>query len=430
MPFMNPLSICKHVISQIKQTLLSPDFIKRFHPENRFVRKRKLSAIQVIFYLLYTSKASMFLNLANIRDDLPNIQFPEITKQAFSKARNAISPMLFKDLFLNSAREFYDQIHKRKTWKGFYLFAVDGSTIQVPKTKKNEDTFGLCRNQHHTRADAMAQISILYDLLEDILIDGAIQKYHYAERKMALEHLKYMEATGLSSNAVLLFDRGYPSYDFYRHISEHGYFYVMRVQEQIKNITQLEKNDTITEYVPSYRKTEPPVKIRVIHVILDDGTDECLVTNLFDPSITVDMFKGLYFLRWGIESKYNELKNQLEVEEFNGATPISVEQELYISFLYMNICAMMKAEADIKISEEDSHKENRFKYQANRAFIIGRMKKRLPQILTGRVEVSSELDRILAESIKRRSQIQPGRKCKRPRIQLRYRHCKNRKTCM
>lgn len=427
---MNPLSICKHVISQIKQTLLSPDFIKRFHPENRFVRKRKLSAIQVIFYLLYTSKASMFLNLANIRDDLPNIQFPEITKQAFSKARNAISPMLFKDLFLNSAREFYDQIHKRKTWKGFYLFAVDGSTIQVPKTKKNEDTFGLCRNQHHTRADAMAQISILYDLLEDILIDGAIQKYHYAERKMALEHLKYMEATGLSSNAVLLFDRGYPSYDFYRHISEHGYFYVMRVQEQIKNITQLEKNDTITEYVPSYRKTEPPVKIRVIHVILDDGTDECLVTNLFDPSITVDMFKGLYFLRWGIESKYNELKNQLEVEEFNGATPISVEQELYISFLYMNICAMMKAEADIKISEEDSHKENRFKYQANRAFIIGRMKKRLPQILTGRVEVSSELDRILAESIKRRSQIQPGRKCKRPRIQLRYRHCKNRKTCM
>ena len=372
----------------------------------------------------------MFLNLANIRDDLPNIQFPEITKQAFSKARNAISPMLFKDLFLNSAREFYDQIHKRKTWKGFYLFAVDGSTIQVPKTKKNEDTFGLCRNQHHTRADAMAQISILYDLLEDILIDGAIQKYHYAERKMALEHLKYMEATGLSSNAVLLFDRGYPSYDFYRHISEHGYFYVMRVQEQIKNITQLEKNDTITEYVPSYRKTEPPVKIRVIHVILDDGTDECLVTNLFDPSITVDMFKGLYFLRWGIESKYNELKNQLEVEEFNGATPISVEQELYISFLYMNICAMMKAEADIKISEEDSHKENRFKYQANRAFIIGRMKKRLPQILTGRVEVSSELDRILAESIKRRSQIQPGRKCKRPRIQLRYRHCKNRKTCM
>lgn len=427
---MNPLSICKHVVSQIKQMLLSPDFIKRFHPENRFVRKRKLSAIQVIFYLLYTSKASMFLNLANIRDDLPNIQFPEITKQAFSKARNAISPMLFKDLFLNSAREFYDQIHKRKTWKGFYLFAVDGSTIQVPKTKKNEDTFGLCRNQHHTRADAMAQISILYDLLEDILIDGAIQKYHYAERKMALEHLKYMEATGLSSNAVLLFDRGYPSYDFYRHISEHGYFYVMRVQEQIKNITQLEKNDTITEYVPSYRKTEPPVKIRVIHVILDDGTDECLVTNLFDPSITVDMFKGLYFLRWGIESKYNELKNQLEVEEFNGATPISVEQELYISFLYMNICAMMKAEADIKISEEDSHKENRFKYQANRAFIIGRMKKRLPQILTGRVEVSSELDRILAESIKRRSQIQPGRKCKRPRIQLRYRHCKNRKTCM
>lgn len=427
---MNPLSICKHVVSQIKQKILSPDFIKNFLPENRFVRKRKLSAMQVIFYLLYTSKASMFLNLANIRDDLPNIQFPEITKQAFSKARNSISPMLFKDLFLHSARGFYDQTHKRKTWKGFHLFAVDGSTIQVPKTKKNEDTFGLCQNQHHAREDTMARISILYDLLEDILVDGTIQKYHYAERKMALEHLKYMETIGLSPNAVLLFDRGYPSYDFYRHISEHGYFYVMRVQGKVKSITQLGKDDAVTEYIPSYRKKESPVKVRVIHVRLDDGTDECLVTNLFDPSITVDMFKELYFLRWGIESKYNELKNQLEVEEFNGATPISVEQELYISFLYMNICAMIKAEADRKISAEDSHKKNRYKYQANRAFILGRMKKRLPQILCGMVKVSSELERILTESVKRRSQIQPGRKCKRPKMQLRYRHCKNRKTCM
>ena len=84
----------------------------------------------------------------------------------------------------------------------------------------------------------------------------------------------------------------------------------------------------------------------------------------------------------------------------------------------------------MKISAEDSHKKNRFKYQANRAFILGRMKKRLPQILSGRVKISSELERILAESVKRRSQIQPDRKCKRPKMQLRYRHCKNRKTCM
>ena len=79
-----------------------------------------------------------------------------------------------------------------------------------------------------------------------------------------MEHLKYRETIGLSSNAVLLFDRGYPSYDFYRHISEHGYFYVMRVQGKVKSITQLGKNDAITEYIPSYRKKEPPVKIRVI----------------------------------------------------------------------------------------------------------------------------------------------------------------------
>lgn len=55
--------------------------------------------------------------------------------------------------------------------------------------------------------------------------------------------------------------------------------------------------------------------MRAIHVTLDDGTDECLVTNLMDPSITLAMLKELYFLRWGIESKHSELKNKLRLEE-------------------------------------------------------------------------------------------------------------------
>lgn len=42
--------------------------------------------LHVIIYLLYSSKASMFQNLSRIRDDLSALSFPDVSKQALSKA--------------------------------------------------------------------------------------------------------------------------------------------------------------------------------------------------------------------------------------------------------------------------------------------------------------------------------------------------------
>lgn len=427
---MSPLLICQNILSGIQKKISSPDFTSIYHEKNRFVRKRKLNIVQVIFYLLYSSKASMFLNLSGIRDDIPDIAFPEVSKQAVSKARNAISPALFRDLFHFSAETFYASHTDRNLWHGYHLFAVDGSTVQVPKTKQNDVYFGVCHNQHKSREDAMAGISVLYDISNDILVDGIIQKYPQAERSAARKHLEYLETVGLSKKQIILFDRGYPSYDLFRYISEKGYFFLMRVQKNTTSLTQLGAADAVTQYLPRERKKEQPVMVRVIHIILDDGTDECLVTNLFDPDLDAELLKELYFYRWGIEGKYNELKNQMELEEFTGATPTSVEQDFYISLLLMNLCALIKADADAAIKKDTETSGNRFQYQANRAFLLGKMKKRLVLMLCGSVGIPLELERMLQESVKRRSQIQPDRKCKRPRIQLRRRHCKNRKTCM
>ena len=75
------------------------------------------------------------------------------------------------------------------------------------------------------------------------------------------------------------------------------------------------------------------VKIRVIEVKLPNGTEEYLATNIFDSGITPSMFRELYFYRWPIEVKYRELKNRLCLEEFSGATAVSIMQEFYINLL-------------------------------------------------------------------------------------------------
>lgn len=63
---MNRIDICKNIIQSIKEYITTPEKLEPHRVKNHFVRKRKLSLFQVIMYLLYTSKVSMFQNLACI----------------------------------------------------------------------------------------------------------------------------------------------------------------------------------------------------------------------------------------------------------------------------------------------------------------------------------------------------------------------------
>lgn len=139
---MNRKDICKNIIQSIKEYITNPDKLVAHGVKNHFVRKRKLSMYQIIMYLIYYSKASMFQNLARIRDGLGTVAFPDISKQALSKARQLISPSLFKELYYLSVDLFYKHISSRKLWHDYHLFAIDGSKIELSNSKSNFEFFG------------------------------------------------------------------------------------------------------------------------------------------------------------------------------------------------------------------------------------------------------------------------------------------------
>ena len=92
---MNRTNICKTIIQFIKDYITDPAKLEPHRAKKHFIRNRKLSMLQVIMYLFYSSKASMYQNLSGIRDDLADLKFPNISKQALSKARQFINPSLF-----------------------------------------------------------------------------------------------------------------------------------------------------------------------------------------------------------------------------------------------------------------------------------------------------------------------------------------------
>ena len=196
----------------------------------------------------------------------------------------------------------------------------------------------------------------------------------------------------------------------FRYCVEHQHLCLMRLKQNY-NIAKKCSGDIITVLPGNEKDGTEDIRIRVIEVILSDGTKEYLATNLFDSHISQQMFRELYFYRWPVETKYKELKSRLAIEEFSGATTTSVLQEFYINVLLSNLSSLIKNQVDEEI-QITANSTNKYRYQANRAFIIGRVKTIVPKILSNLFDLSA-LDILYKESLRCRSQIMPERTFRR-----------------
>ena len=272
----------------------------------------------------------------------------------------------------------------------------------------------------------MALASTIYDVCNDIFFHGILKPYLGSERDAVIKHCNELEKLNLFDDSIVIFDRGYYSEMMFRYFAEKGHLCVMRIKDR-NTLAKKCTGDCILTIPGDKKKKTEDINVRVIKIPLESGIDEYLVTSVFDESLTASDFKEIYFMRWSIELKYNELKNQFLLEEFSGATSTSIEQEFFINLLLSNIASLLKKAADEKI-EEKTRRTNKFRYQANRAFIISMVKWYLPRFITTQFTID-KLDDLLNDAIKKRSQKQPGRNDKRNKkhIDRERKHFNNRK---
>ena len=425
---MTRLEICKLIISEIRNFIYSDACLEAHRLPKHFVRKRLLSFAHVIMYLLSASKAKMETNISELLESLDPDSFPSVSKQAISKARQGILPSLFREIFQISVDLFYKNFTRKKLWHGLHVFAIDGSKIQLPNSDSNFAEFGkMFSLKNPNREWSMALSSIVYDVLDDYIVHASLGRYLASERSFAKQHLAELEQLDIYKDSIVVFDRGYYSEDMFRYCAEHGHLCLMRLKKSFRMSKSCD-GDTRSVLPGNTGKSSDDIDIRVIAVTLCTGETEFLATNLFDPAFTADMFRELYFLRWSIEIKYLELKEYLKLEEFNGATAVSIEQEFYITLLISNLTALIKADADEAISNNQKP-TNRHRYQSKRTFILSRIKKVLPQIIFG-LNNPDYIDVLLEEASRTRSQLQPGRHDPRPKKSGRRerKHFNNRKA--
>jgi hypothetical protein len=197
------------------------------------------------------------------------------------------------------------------------------------------------------------------------------------------------------SRDLILFDRGYPSAAFIAYLLSKKVHFLMRVSSSFYK----EGNDSATpdewveivitkERAKALKKQGTPIPVgtvltvRVIKVTLSTGETETLITDLPENEVSYEESKVLYFKRWGIETRFNELKHQFEIENFSGETSAVIEQDFYATVLLSNMASLIEQDAQEEIEKKSANKARKYAaYKINHNILVGKLKNRLVEIL-------------------------------------------------
>lgn len=178
-------------ILQCSNDLITSEiFLTKHRIGNAFTRSGKLSFTNLIYYILQSVHKSIPINYSKFMDCFSSGVPPFVSKQAISKARQGISHNAFVELFRLSVEHFYNQPTDLHKWNGFHIYAVDGSTIQIPESEENYKIFGGNPNKTE-KITPLASASVLYDVMNDILVDVSFHTYRYNERESAKAHMNF-----------------------------------------------------------------------------------------------------------------------------------------------------------------------------------------------------------------------------------------------
>jgi hypothetical protein len=157
------------------------------------------------------------------------------------------------------------------------------------------------------------------------------------------------------------------------------------------------------------------MKTRAIVFRLKNGEREALITNLDEQEMEDAVFPELYYKRWPIETKYNQIKQKFELENFSGRLADNTKRDFYAMMTVSNMLASSLREANRKGKKAAGIKERKYEYRANVNHAAGVLKDQLIGMLMADDRfVRKHLYGELAGEIKRRVvPVRPNREVRR-----------------
>ena len=208
---------------------LIPDNLSPKHKEKEqdFTRKRKLPFRKLIVFILsitvsgkskgVDSKSGEFFRNARRSGLWPDAR--SVHRSCVSRARSKVPWKVFEEIFYDSVK-MANQLWPEGSplsqgsdpyrWKNMSVFAIDGAKYTLPATDEIREEFDPKSGFEYKCQGHYPQclVSTAYDVFRRIPVARTVVAANSSEREQVKELLKHIPA-----NNLLLFDRGYPSYE-------------------------------------------------------------------------------------------------------------------------------------------------------------------------------------------------------------------------
>ena len=387
--------------------------------EKDFTRNRKLPFEELVLCMLKLLRHTIQTELNNFLKELQgsvNTAAKKITSSAFVQSRKKLKPDLFFDLNQLIAKDYYlDNDEKVKLYKGLRLLSVDGSTVNLPFSQELKSIYGVFNNQKPTDDVIVARVSVLYDVLNELVLDGKLCPFSEGEVPLSRAHLKYAQKGDL-----IIMDRAYPCFESAYLMQEQGIEFLFRCKHsfsnQVKSFYESGKQEVIIEIKSKQHKSfkglpykpESTITVRLLRIVLPSGAIEILMTSLLDAEkYSHQEFEQLYFKRWKVETFYNRFKNIIGVENFSGTSNQFIQQEFNCALYMSNMQTILMEDAQM---EADKKYENRkYHYKINSSLSLGFIRERLVKIFSKQSESKTQLKELQELFIINVIPIRPGR---------------------
>ena len=388
-----------HIIAAIN--ILVENFREFVDDESKFSRSRKWDFKDFLIFESFRNKTTNRHEITRYVKNFTNKYYKHIKRQNFCQRRIFIKPEAWKSLSSEYLKQIRINEERRlfKTFKGFRLFAGDGSDFNLVDTEELRREFNV-KNTMMKKNPAQGKFSSIMDVLNGFILDGILGDFKEDELKLMHKNLKNIKELVNFKKSIFIFDRGYVGMELYARIIELNSYFVVRIRKDdyIKERSKINSNDSpiklnligcrLKKFHDSilnkkYNK-ELYLNLRIVTIELGNGEIETLLTNLTPEMMTTEDICQIYDYQWGIETNHNTFKNRLNIENYSETKRITIEQDIYSQFIFYNIFCYYNSYLNILVNLR-MHKKGKCdeddEYQIDQANLIRNLNDGLMKVI-------------------------------------------------
>lgn len=431
-------SIATHLVTlieRLRRQLCDGDFSARHRvrPED-FTRQRQLTFPVVMLFTLQKTVKSIQRHLHEFLDELAGDDgFEPVTSGAWTHARAKLKHTAFIELNRGSVLPVIygsEDGPKVQRWRGHRLLGVDSSLLRLPNSPEMLKQFTPVEVSNHLGKTGTsypeARMSVLYDLLNRVGLDGRLEPSRVGEVDLAIEQLAHA-----APGDVLINDRGFTGFRYLAWHHSLGLNYLARCSsgsfaaaQALFRMNRAGRSLVVKLFAPGEEKAELrrlglplELTVRFVSVRLSTGQLEVLATSLLDEQwYPTEEFLQVYHWRWNHETFYGVMKGRLDLENFSGQTPEAVRQDFHSTLLLCNLESVIATPTEAALQEQSA--EHQHPKQVNRAVAFHALKCELLPLLYSHTPVERVIRKLQFLFSGSPVSVRPDRKVPRRKLSM------------